>query len=45
MPDLVIAAVAERHGVTLVHYDSDFDAIAAITGQLMVWAIDRGSVP
>lgn len=44
MPDLLIAAVAERHGVTLVHYDSDFDTIAAITGQAMVWAAARGSV-
>ena len=44
MPDLLIAAVAERQGVTLVHYDSDFDTIAAITGQPMVWAADRGSL-
>ena len=44
MPDLLIAAVAERHGVTLVHYDSDFDTIAAITGQPMAWAVERGSV-
>jgi predicted nucleic acid-binding protein len=33
VPDLVIAAVAERHGATLVHYDEDYDRIAALTGQ------------
>ena len=44
MPDLLIAAVAERQCVTLVHYDSDFDTIAAITGQPMVWAADHGSL-
>ena len=44
MPDLLIAAVAERQGVTLVHYDSDFDTIAAITGQPMDWAAERGSL-
>lgn len=45
MPDLLIAAVAERHNVALVHYDADFDLIAGITGQNTVWAVDRGSVP
>ena len=38
MPDLLIAAVAERHQVILVHYDSDFDTIASITGQPTAWA-------
>jgi predicted nucleic acid-binding protein len=32
-PDLLIAAVAELAGVGLCHYDNDFDAIAAVTGQ------------
>jgi predicted nucleic acid-binding protein len=40
--DLLIAAVAERHGVTLVHYDQDYDAIANLTGQSMRWAAVRG---
>ena len=43
-PDLVIAAVAERHRVTLLHYDSDFDMIAEITGQPTQWVVPRGSV-
>lgn len=42
--DLVIAAVAERCGVTVVHYDSDFDRIAEVTGQPVEWVVARGSV-
>ena len=30
--DCVIAAVSLRHGARIVHRDSDFDAIAAVTG-------------
>jgi predicted nucleic acid-binding protein len=44
LPDLLQAAVAERHAVTLLHYDSDFDLIAAVTGQPMQWVVPRGSV-
>jgi hypothetical protein len=43
VPDMLIAAVAERHGATLVHYDSDYDRIAAITGQSVRWVVARGS--
>ena len=44
-PDLLIAAVAEREHVTVLHYDSDYDHIAAITGQPAQWVIPRGTVP
>ena len=44
-PDLLIAAVAEREQVTLLHYDSDFDLISQITGQPMQWVVPRGTVP
>jgi predicted nucleic acid-binding protein len=44
-PDLVIAAVAERHGVTLLHYDADYDLIADITGQHIEWVVPKGSLP
>lgn len=44
-PDLLIAATAERHQVTVVHYDSDYDAIAEITDQPTQWVVPRGSVP
>ncbi|HKT01468.1 MAG TPA: PIN domain nuclease [Rugosimonospora sp.] len=43
--DLIIAAVAERHRVTLLHYDADFDLIAQITGQPTEWVVEKGSVP
>ncbi len=44
-PDLLIAAVAEREQVTLVHYDGDYDLIAEITRQPMQWVVPRGTVP
>jgi predicted nucleic acid-binding protein len=44
-PDLLIAAVAEREQVTLLHYDSDYDLIAKITRQPMQWVVARGTVP
>jgi predicted nucleic acid-binding protein len=45
LPDLLIAAVAERERVTVLHYDSDYDLIAQVTGQPMQWVVPRGSVP
>jgi predicted nucleic acid-binding protein len=44
-PDLLIAAVAEREDVVLLHYDSDYDRIAEITRQPMQWVVPRGTVP
>jgi len=44
-PDLLIAAVAERERVTLLHYDGDYDLIARITGQQAQWVVSRGTVP
>ncbi|MFD5254911.1 PIN domain nuclease [Streptomyces bobili] len=43
--DLLIAATAERHGVTVLHYDADFDGIAAVTGQPAEWVVERGAAP
>jgi predicted nucleic acid-binding protein len=43
-PDLVIAAVAERHRVILLHYDADYDLIAEVTGQDVEWVVPKGSV-
>lgn len=45
IPDLLVAATAERHGVSVVHYDADFDLISAITGQATDWVVAAGSVP
>lgn len=33
VPDLLIAAIAERAGLVVLHQDKDFDLIAEITGQ------------
>jgi hypothetical protein len=42
--DLLIAAAAESAGVELLHYDEDFDRIAAVTGQPTRWIVPRGSL-
>jgi hypothetical protein len=42
--DLVIAAIAEASGVTVLHYDRHFDAIARVTGQPTEWLARRGSL-
>jgi predicted nucleic acid-binding protein len=42
--DLLIAAAAESAGVELLHYDEDFERIAAITGQPTCWIVPRGSL-
>ena len=42
--DLLTAAVAEIHGAVLLHYDADFEDIAATTGQPHLWVVPRGSV-
>lgn len=44
LPDLLIAACAERAGLTVLHYDADYDRIAAVTGQPTEWIVPRGSV-
>jgi predicted nucleic acid-binding protein len=44
IPDLLIAATAACHGVTVLHYDRDFDHIASVTGQPVEWVLPAGSV-
>jgi predicted nucleic acid-binding protein len=44
LPDLIIAACAAEHEATVVHYDSDYDRIAAVTGQPAEWVLPRGSL-
>ncbi|GHJ45789.1 ribonuclease VapC [Catellatospora sp. TT07R-123] len=43
IPDLLVAATAEAHGATILHYDSDFERIADVTGQAHEWIVPRGS--
>lgn len=42
--DLLIAACAETKGMIVLHYDRDYDAIAAVTGQPTMWVVPAGSV-
>jgi predicted nucleic acid-binding protein len=44
IPDLIIAAVAASASLTLLHYDADFEQIAAVTGQRHQWVAPRGSL-
>jgi predicted nucleic acid-binding protein len=44
IPDLIIAATAEASGLTLLHYDHDYDLIAEVTHQPAEWVVERGSV-
>ena len=44
-PDLLVAAVAEREHVTVLHYDGDYALIAHITSQPVQWVVPRGTVP
>jgi predicted nucleic acid-binding protein len=44
LPDLIIAATAELNGATVLHYDADYDRIAAVTGQPTEWVVPRGSL-
>ena len=44
IPDLLIAAAAEEAGLIVLHYDADFDRIAAVTGQPCEWIVPAGSI-
>jgi len=43
--DLLIAAAAEAAGLPILHYDHDYDRIAAVTGQRVCWIAAPGSLP
>jgi predicted nucleic acid-binding protein len=43
IPDLLVAATAERYRLTVLHYDGDYDRIAALTGQPAEWVVPRGT--
>lgn len=42
--DVLSAAVAEHYGAVILHYDSDFEHIAAVTGQQQLWVAPRGTL-
>lgn len=43
--DLIVAATAQAHRLTVLHYDRDFDTIATFTEQPVEWVVPAGSVP
>jgi predicted nucleic acid-binding protein len=44
LPDLLVAACAERAELAVLHYDADFERIAKLTGQATQWIVPPGSV-
>ncbi len=42
--DLVIAAAAEAAGLSVLHYDGDYDRIAAATNQPTEWVAAAGTL-
>jgi predicted nucleic acid-binding protein len=42
--DLVLAATAELSGLTLLHYDRDFETIATVCDLTTAWLAEPGSV-
>lgn len=44
IPDLIIAAAAEASDLTVLHYDTDFERIAEVSGQPHDWVVPRGTV-
>jgi predicted nucleic acid-binding protein len=44
IPDLLIAAAGEEHGLTVLHYDTNFDIIATATGQPTQWVVPAGTI-
>ena len=44
VPDLLVAAAAEEAGLTVLHYDADFDFISRATGQPCEWVVPAGTI-
>ncbi|MFI1538589.1 PIN domain nuclease [Streptomyces anandii] len=43
LADVLIAATAERHRATVLHYDGDFDMIASVSGSRAEWVAEPGT--
>jgi predicted nucleic acid-binding protein len=43
IPDLIVAATAERFSLVVLHYDAGYDRIAEVTGQPADWVVPRGT--
>ena len=44
MPNLLTAVLAAAHGLTVVHYDADFETAATVVAFEQVWVMPRGSL-
>jgi predicted nucleic acid-binding protein len=44
MPDLLTAVLAAAHGLTVVHYDADFETAATVVAFEQAWVTPRGSL-
>lgn len=42
--DALVAATAESHDLTILHYDRDFELVAEVTGQQHEWIVASGTV-
>ena len=40
---MIIAATAAEHGLTVLHYDSDYERLAEVAGINHEWVAVRGS--
>jgi len=43
LPDLLVAATAERRDAIVLHHDADYDMITNITGQRCQWVVEPGA--
>lgn len=43
IPGLLLAGIARAHAAVILHYDSDYERITAVTGQPHEWIIPRGT--
>ena len=44
IPDLLISAAAKVAGLTVLHYDADFERLAAVGGAAQEWIVPAGSI-
>ncbi len=44
MPNLLTAVLAAAHGLTVVHYDADFETAATVVAFEQVWVMPRGGL-
>ena len=43
IPGLMLAAIAQSHSAVVLHYDADYQRVAAVTGQPHHWIVPRGT--